>query len=403
MDQNAARDDATSAQPPGNGGSSQASGWNQPEQAAQDPAQAGLTAGDAGQEAVAEYAAWSADAGYQQQAPAQQTFSAPQPQSATYTDPSLTAAPADQQAYAQQQQQAYDQQAYQQQYAQQPYDQQAYAQQQQQAYDQQAYQQQYAQQPYDQQAYQQQPQAYDQQQYAQQPYDQQAYAQQQYAQQQYAQQQYAQQQYAQQPYDQQAYQQQQYAQQGYQQPPGQPYAYAQPGQWPGQEQYWEQGETGYGRAFIAVLAGFVLLTWGVLFGVVGALVLYLGKLAELTQDLTLSADVQKLVTDFDEQSTAIGGILLILGLMQVIGAVGIWAHRRWGRAFGMVLGLLGAIWGVGILIAAVGFEALDVGFDVAVKGEESSTAGGLLVLGTYLLVLVAMIVGRRHFRKRGVA
>ena len=50
---------------------------------------------------------------------------------------------------------------------------------------------------------------------------------------------------------------------------------------------------------------------------------------------------------------------LILGIIFMIGAVGVLAHRRWGRAFGIVLGLLGTMLGIGIIFAAVGFEILD--------------------------------------------
>ena len=224
----------------------------------------------------------------------------------------------------------------------------------------------------------------------------------------YAQQQYQQ---SQQGYDPSAYGQQYQQPQGYQQPyqqyppAGQPYAYAQPGQqpWAAPEPYWDQEASGYGRSFLAVLAGFVLFTWGVVTAVVGGIVLWLGDLDQFVDSTTVSAEVLELVEQADQQITATGGILAILGIILMIAAVGIWAHRRWGRAFGIVLGLLGTILGIGILVVAVGFEALDVGLDQATTGESASIGAGLLILGTFVLVLVAMIVGRRHFRLRGVS
>ncbi len=387
MDQNIPRDDAAGAQPPADPGSGDAAAWNQAP--AQDQPQA---AAGGNQEVTAEQAAWSADAAYQQQQqpqqaappPAQpvdtQAYTAPEPQSATYSEQPAPAADPQQQPQ-QPQQQGYDQAAYaqQQQYQQQQYQQQQY--QQQQSYDQTAYGQQ--QQP------QQQPQYYDPNAYGQQPqqpgyYDQSAYGQQ--------------------PgyYDQSAYGQQQGNQQ---QQPGQPYAYAQPGQeqWPGQEVY-DQSVGGYNRSFIAVLAGWAMLTWGLVIAMVGGLVIWTNSILSHITDagISLSAEMTDLVQKADESIVATGGILLILGIVHMIGAVGIWAHRRWGRAFGIVLGLLGVLTGVGIMFAAVGFEAIDVGLDVAMKGEESSLAGGFFVFATYLLILVGMIVGRRQFKKKGV-
>jgi hypothetical protein len=355
MDQYTPRDDADTAPPPEPGGAD-APAWDQHDQAAgQDQSQA--SAGT-GQDAAAQYAAWSADTALQQQGqglPAPPAYAAPEPQSATYGE----------------QPQGYEQQ--------QPYyDAAAYAQQQQ-AYAQQ--QQAYAQQ---QQAYPQQQQAYPQQQWQQPYYDQGAYGQQPSY------------------YDQQGYAQQQW-QQGYQQP-AQPYAYAQPGQqpWPTEDQYWDQSATGYGRSFVVVLAGFLLLTWGLVFGLAGGLVMWLGSLDEIVAGFTLDTEVLGLVEEFNKQASAYGAILLILGIMQLIGGVGILAHRTWGRAFGVVLGLLGTIWGIGLLLSAVRLDLGDFRIQGLLAGDEPALGGALIVLLCYALIFLSMFVGRRHFRRKGV-
>jgi hypothetical protein len=394
MDQNNPREDASGAQLPADPGGGETSAWNQvPGQEQSQRAAPGNP------EAAGDYAAWSPDTSYQQQPqpPAApplsdtQAYAAPQPQSATYSEQ-----PADAQQYAQQQ---YAQQQYaQQQYAQQQYAQQQYAQQQpQQPPQQQPQPGYYDPAAYGQQAYQQ-PQYYDPAAYGQQ-YPQPGYQQPQ--QPQY----YDPAAYGQQPgyYDPAAYG-QQYPQPGYPPQAGQPYPYAQPGQepWPGQEQAWVQGGAGYGRSFMAVLAAWVLLTWGIVWAVLGALVLWVQSVTSLIGDAQLSTEAMDLARRADEQIVAVGGIALILGLIHVIGAIGIFGHRRWGRAFGIVLGLLGVLIGLGIITVAAGIEALDVGVDEAIKGEEASLGGSLLVLATYLLVFLAMFVGRRHFRKQGV-
>jgi hypothetical protein len=391
MDQNTPRDEATGAQPPADAGGADAGAWNQAP--SQDPSQ---PAAGGGQDVAAEYAAWSADTSYQQQQPAEpqqpgqpqaptpapsdtQAYAAPEPQSATYSDQGYQQQGYQQQGY-QQPQQGYQQPGY--------YDPNAYGQQPQQGYQQPGY--------YDPNAYGQQPQQgyqqpgyYDPNAYGQQP--QQGYQQPQY---------YDPNAYGQQPgyYDQNAYQ-QQYAQPGYGQQPGQPFAYAQPGQ-----DAWGQAEpAGYGRSFIAVLSGWVLLTWGLVIGIIGAIVLWMNSVTDLIPEgVTLSADVLDLADRADEQIVAVGGIALILGLIHLIGAVGIFGHRRWGRAFGIVLGLLGVLVGLGIVTISAGFEALDVGLDAAIEGEEGSLAAGAVVFFSYLLVLLGMFVGRRHFRKQGV-
>ncbi len=389
MDQYNPREDATGAQPPADSGGGETAAWNQAP--GQDQPQ-GAAAGSP--DAAGEYAAWSADTSYQQQPPQPvsaavsdtQAYTAPQPQSATYSEQPAADA---QQAYAQQQ---YAQQQYQQQYAQQ----QQYQQPQPQQpgyYDQSAY----GQQPYQQPQYYD-PAAYGQQQYPQQPYQQaQPYQQPQY---------YDPAAYGQQPgyYDPAAYG-QQYPQQGYPPQPGQPYAYAQPGQeqWPGQELAWGQGGAGYGRSFMAVLAAWVMLTWGIVWVVLGALVLWVKSVTSLIGDAALSADAMDLARQADEQIVAVGGIALILGLVHVIGAIGIFGHRNWGRAFGIILGLLGVLAGLGIITFAAGFEALDVGIDEAIKGEEASLGASVVVVASYLLIFLAMFVGKRHFRKQGVA
>jgi hypothetical protein len=398
MDQYSPRDDAGAPRSEPDPVSAGAWDQGQPDAAAASD-QVMAEAGES-QDAVADQAPWSADASYGQsqgQTPESEAAmynTGPEAQGASSSEPQWQQAAAqpayDQAAYAQQQQAAYDQAAYaqQQQAAAQPaYDQAAY----QQAYGQQPYGQQPAQPYYDQSAYGQQ-QAYGQQAYGQ-PYGQQP-----------AQPYYDPSAYGQQPsyYDQQAYPQPQW--QGYP-PPTQPYAYGQPGQpaWPAEAPYWDQSAGGYGRSFAVVLAGFVLLTWGVVYAVGGGLTMWLGNLDEVVKDLTLSAETMDLVAEFNKQASAYGALLLILGITQSIGAVGILAHRAWGRAFGVVLGLLGTILGIGLLISSVDLNVGDQAIKGTLSDEPSALGLAILVLVSYAFIFLAMFAGRRHFRKKGVS
>ena len=134
---------------------------------------------------------------------------------------------------------------------------------------------------------------------------------------------------------------------------------------------------------MAVLAGWILLTWGFVWGIAGALVLYAQSVTDWLGDVTLSADTRDLIDSVEATEDRIigfGGILVIIGIIHLIGAIGIFGHRRWGRAFGLVLGLLGILAALGIFTVSAGFEALDVGLNEAIEGEEQSIGASLFVL-----------------------
>ncbi len=147
----------------------------------------------------------------------------------------------------------------------------------------------------------------------------------------------------------------------------------------------------------------MLLTLGLVFAMGGGMVLWLGNLNDVVTELTtLTAAQQDLVDEFDQLAVGYGGILLLLGLVQMIGAVGILAHRKWGRAFGIVLGLIGTIWGIGMVLTSLNFSIGDVDIDGALAGDEAALGVSILFLIFYLIVLLAMFLGRRHFKKKGV-
>jgi hypothetical protein len=87
----------------------------------------------------------------------------------------------------------------------------------------------------------------------------------------------------------------------------------------------------------------------------------------------------------------------------MIGGVGILAHRSWGRAFGIVLGFLGTIWGIGMVLTAVNLDIGDFSIQGALAEDQSALAFALIVFLCFALIFLAMFVGRRHFRRRGVS
>ena len=96
--------------------------------------------------------------------------------------------------------------------------------------------------------------------------------------------------------------------------------------------------------------------------------------------------------------------MLILGIMQVIGALGILAHRAWGRAFGVVLGLLGTIAGIGMILSAIDLERRRLRHPGHPRRRPvASWASPSWWLICYAFIFLTMFAGRRHFRRKGVS
>ena len=86
------------------------------------------------------------------------------------------------------------------------------------------------------------------------------------------------------------------------------------------------------------------------------------------------------------------GVLMFLGLLQLVAGAGVMAHRSWGRWLGVLLALIGL--GVSIFAVSIAF-ALAGGFTVPV------IIGVVLLVG-YALILLALVAGGGHFRRRQV-
>nr|MBA3627589.1 hypothetical protein [Chloroflexota bacterium] len=78
----------------------------------------------------------------------------------------------------------------------------------------------------------------------------------------------------------------------------------------------------------------------------------------------------------------VGSVILVIGLLHVLAAILIWAHRDTGRSLGMVIA------GVGTLLGAV----------VAVTNLTL-----LLMPVPHLVVLIGLLISRSHFTLRHAA
>jgi hypothetical protein len=200
----------------------------------------------------------------------------------------------------------------------------------------------------------------------------------------YGQQQYGTQ-YPQQPYPQQGYGQQPYPQQPYAQPPY-PGAYAAPQTYAGPE---------YGTSPLAAFAGQLLVVFGVGVALIGAWALTQGpEIGRFIRD----NDIAIFGTQLDRETlrsilSPMPGVLMVIGLLQLIAGVGVLAHKGWGRALGILLGILGLLVSVFAVSTAL---ALAPGLSVPML------VAATLLIG-YAVILLALFAGGSHFRRRATA
>ena len=99
-------------------------------------------------------------------------------------------------------------------------------------------------------------------------------------------------------------------------------------------------------------------------------------------------------------ATAIGTAVLIAGVAHLIAGMYVWRHRTWARVLGIVIAVLGGLLAITVLPTAfypvlkmgVGGQILDAG------PELRSVLIGLSIV-PYVLIVVGLVLGGRHFRR----
>ena len=95
--------------------------------------------------------------------------------------------------------------------------------------------------------------------------------------------------------------------------------------------------------------------------------------------------------------------MVVIGIILVLGGLLVWVHRGLGRAIGIVFGLLGIVAGIGLLVSTGDFSYGDLRIQGTLGSDEKAFGFAVFTLLTWLFVFLAMFVGRRHFRRRGVS
>ena len=136
-----------------------------------------------------------------------------------------------------------------------------------------------------------------------------------------------------------------------------------------------------------VLAGIFLLVAGILTFGLGAIVGVLGGLIAVAGS---SGEGFELLGPLGGAVAGLAFLVVFWGLLEVVAAVGMLVHRGWGRALGLVVGVVGAL-----------FAGLAVLANVTAPSAEGGGIGfSFLLLAGYGLTVLALVAGGEHFRRR---
>ena len=129
-----------------------------------------------------------------------------------------------------------------------------------------------------------------------------------------------------------------------------------------------------------LLAGILTFLLGAIFGLLGGLMAVVGTAEE---GLGVLGPLGGMVA-------GLSFLVVFWGLLEVVAAIGMFLHRAWGRALGLIVGVVGAL-----------FAALAVLANVTPGDAEAGGVGfSLVLLAGYGLTVLALVTGAEHFRRR---
>lgn len=129
-----------------------------------------------------------------------------------------------------------------------------------------------------------------------------------------------------------------------------------------------------------LLAGILTFLLGTIFGLLGGLLAVVGTAEE---GLGIFGPLGGMVA-------GLSFLVVFWGLLEVVAAIGMFIHRGWGRALGLIVGVVGAL-----------FAALAILANVTAGDAETGGVGfSLVLLAGYGLTVLALVTGAEHFRRR---
>lgn len=139
-----------------------------------------------------------------------------------------------------------------------------------------------------------------------------------------------------------------------------------------------------------LIAAIILLLFGLLTLLTGVIVLFAGSVVGQLGDVFDEAGLSGIQGQVSGIIVGVGAVVAIGGGLELLGAIGIFAHRAWGRAVGVVMSALGVLFG---LLALVGALAVDTTTD-----DRGGLIVALVILAAYGFSLLALAFGGHAFR-----
>lgn len=177
--------------------------------------------------------------------------------------------------------------------------------------------------------------------------------------------------------------------------PSQQGEWQQPGYAPGYApaQGWAAAAPTYGTNILVALAALLLIVFGIAVAVLGAWLLTQGPALEDLIHRMRSVDLIVFKPTRDQLEAAFSaspGALMVLGLLQLLVGVFVFAHRGWARWLGVLLGVLGLLLSIVALTSALAL----------VPGTSVQLMIAIALLIGYAFVVLTLLAGGGHFLKR---
>ncbi len=144
-----------------------------------------------------------------------------------------------------------------------------------------------------------------------------------------------------------------------------------------------------------VLGGLVLVIFAIGVAFLGAWMLTQGpEIGRFIRD----NDVAVFGSQLDRETlrsilSPLPGVLMVIGLLQLIAGAGVLAHKGWARAIAILLSLLGVLVGIFAVSTAIALT----------PNDPATLIIAATVLVGYAVALLALIAGGSHFRARHAA
>ncbi len=154
-----------------------------------------------------------------------------------------------------------------------------------------------------------------------------------------------------------------------------------------------EGASAYGNSTPAAVAGAILLIFALLVTFGAAIVLLSSQMLDRLLPAGREADA------FRNIITGASAAFLAAGIVQLLAGIGILRHRSWARYLGIPISALWCALGVVTLFGS--FAAREtIPASGTTTDPSSGIAPGLALLVIYGFVLIALLIGGRHFERR---